>query len=104
MHLAKGIRWFAFIAVTAAAAAAANVVLLGVAEDQDEPVGKLSRRVLIATTDQRSPPSRPTTRANDEPAVGPSTAPSDSTETDHGFDGETDDEQDTSEPGETDDD
>jgi hypothetical protein len=104
MHVWKQIRWIALIALTAAAAIAANVALLDVAERQDDPVGKLSRRVLIATIDQDAPPSQPTTKASTEPAVTASSEPSANTETNRGTGSETDDQQDVREPGETDDD
>lgn len=91
MNLWSRIRWPALIAVAAAAAIATNVALLDVAERRDDPVGKLSRRVLIATTD-RDPPL----------TIGGGAGPPLTRTTGTGDD--SDDETDAREPGETDDD
>jgi hypothetical protein len=102
----KRIRWLALIALGAAAAIAANVALLDVAERRDDPVGKLSRRILIATNDQDQPPAQPATGASTDPGATDNPEPPASTDADGATGGETDDgrAEDAHEPSETDDD
>jgi hypothetical protein len=49
MRSTRVLRWLALLGVASAAAIAANVVLLDLAQSQDEAVGKLSPRVLLQT-------------------------------------------------------
>lgn len=97
------IRWAAPIGAAAAAAIAVNVVLLGVAENRDDPVGRLTPRVLIGDTAE--PTSLP---GNDAPPTEPAQTITNGDDDDRDdnspADTQPDDDSSTDEPGEEDDD
>jgi len=102
MRWRKVIRWAALIAAAAAAAIAVNVVLLGVAENRDDPVGKLTPRILVE--DAGTPAHQPGSSTRTAPAE---TAVSDGDgdrDDDRSTDTKTEDDSHSDEPGEEDDD
>lgn len=95
------IRWAALIAAAAAAAIAANVVLLGVAESRDDPVGRLTPRVVVE--DAGPPASQPGSGTRTTPAETVVSDDDGDRADDNSADTETDDSH-ADEPGEEDDD